>query len=211
MDTEQLTLTIATGVAMLMFLPVLPQFVNMYPKLWTGMFRTATCIRIEDSKKVQRSRDLLFWLGLPALITLVWKSGLYSPGWMTGLNAPLSLAAVAGVITGYGLLRASLSHILPFRRFSSKVHETAVGCPKNFWLLLVSVLFISAVTLGFCKLPDNTAHIITLCLTGALYLLFLIRRFQIFAYDSNYLTAILYLCALEILPTALLVTSAVVF
>ena len=211
MDTEQLTLTIATGAAMLTFLPVLPQFVNLFPKLWSGLFRTATCIRIEDSRKIQRSRDLVFWLSLPALVTLVWKSGLYSPGWTAGLNAPLSIAAVAGVIAGYGLLRAGLSHLLPFRRFSSKVREAAVGCPKNFWLLLMSVLFISAVTLGFCKLPDNTAHIITLCLTAALYLLFLIRRFQIFAYDSNYLTAILYLCALEILPTALLVTSAVVF
>ena len=211
MDTDQLTLTIATGVALLMFLPVLPQFVNLFPKLWSGLFRTATCIRIEDSRKVQRSRDLVFWLSLPATVTLVWKSGLYSPDWMAGLNAPLSLAAVAGVITGYGLLRASLSHILPFRRFSSKVHETAVGCPKNFWLLLVSVMFLAAVALGFCNLPGNIARIITLCLTGALYLLFLIRRFQIFAYDSNYLTASLYLCALEILPTALLVTSAVVF
>ena len=211
MDTAQLTLTIATGVALLMFLPVLPQFVNLFPKLWAGLFRTATCIRIEDSRKVQRSRDLVFWLSLPATVTLVWKSGLYSPDWMAGLNAPLSLAAVAGAIAGYGLLRAALSHLLPFRRFSSKVREAAIGCPQNFWILLASVLFLSTVTLGFCKLPDNTSRIITLCLTGALYLLFLIRRFQIFAYDSNYLTAILYLCALEILPTALLVTSAVVF
>ncbi len=211
MDIEQLTLTIATGVALMMFLPVLPQFVNLFPKLWSGLFRTATFIRIEDSKKVQRGRDLVFWLSLPALVTLVWKSGLYSPSWTAGLDAPLNLAAVAGVIAGYGLLRAGLSHLLPFRRFSSKVREAAVGCPKNFWLLLVSVLFLSAVTMGFCKLPENTSRIITLCLTGALYLLFLIRRFQIFAHDSNYLTAILYLCALEILPTALLVTSAVVF
>ena len=211
MDIKQLTLTIATGVSVLAFLPALSQFVNIFPELWASLFRTSVCLRIEDSKKVQRSRDLLFWLSLPALITLVWKSGLYSPEWMSGLNAPLSLAAVAGVIAGYGLFRTALSHMLPFRRFSSKVHETAVCCPKNFWLLLVSVLFIAATTLGFCHLSANITCIIKLCLTGVLYLLFLVRRFQIFAFDSNYLTAILYLCALEILPTALLVTSAVVF
>ncbi len=211
MDTGQITLTVAAGVAMLTFLPVLPRFVDLFPKLLSGLFRTATYIRIEDSKKVQRSRDLVFWLSLPSLITLVWKCGLYAPEWMTLLDAPLSLAAVAGVTAGYGLLRTALSHIMPFRRFSSKVRETSVGCPRNFWLLLLSVLFPAAVTLGCCDTPHDIAHIITLCLTGALYLLFLIRRFQIFASDSNYLTAILYLCALEILPTALLVTSAAVF
>ena len=211
MDTGQITLTVATGLAFLAFLPVLPQFVNLFPKLLSGLFRTATCIRIEDSKKVQRSRDLVFWLSLPALVTLVWKCGMYSPGWMAGLDAPLNLAAVTGVIAGYGLLRTALSHIMPFRRFSAKGREAAVGCPRNFWLLLVSVLFPSAVTIGLFDIPDDTARIINLCLTGVSYLLFLVRRFQIFASDSNYLTAILYLCALEILPTALLVTSAVVF
>ncbi len=210
-DTEQITLTVAVGVSMLAFLPVLSRFVNLFPEIWTGLFRTSTCIRIEDSKKVQRSRDLVFWLSLPAFVTLVWKCGLYAPQWMAGLSAPLNLAAVAGIMSAYGLLRTFLSHIMPFRRFSQKVRETAIFCPRNFSLILLSILFPAAAILGICGLPGDISRIITLCLTGVSYLLFLVRRFQIFVFDSNYLRAILYLCALEILPTALLVTSAAVF
>lgn len=211
MDTEQITLTVATGVALLAFLPVLPRFMDLLPMLWSGLFRTATCVRIEDSKKIQRSRDTVFLLGLPSFVAIVWRCGLYAPQWLDSLHAPLRLAAVAGVTAVLCLLRTALAHVMPFRRFSAKIRETAVECPKNFWIILTFLLFICALAEGIFNIPQNTGKIITFCSTSALYLGFLVRRFQIFAADSNYLTAILYLCALEILPTALLVTSAVVF
>ncbi len=211
MDTGQITLTVATGVALLAFLPVLPKFIDLLPMLWSGLFRTATCVRIEDSRKIQRSRDAVFLLGLPSFIAIVWRCGLYAPQWIDSLQAPLRLTAVTGVTAAFCLLRTALVHIMPFRRFSTKIREAAVGCPKNFWILLTFLLFVCALAEGISDIPQNTWKIITFCFTSALYLTFLVRRFQIFATDSNYLTAILYLCALEILPTALLVISAVVF
>lgn len=211
MDTEQITLTVATGVALLAFLPVLPRFTDLFPTLWSGLFRTATCVRIEDSKKIQRSRDMVFLLGFPSFVTIVWKCGLYDPQWLDSLHAPLRLAAVAGVTAVWSSLRTVSAHAMPFRRFSAKIRETAVECPKNFWIILTAVLLVCALAERFFNIPQNTGKIITFCFTSALYLGFLVRRFQIFAAESNYLTAILYLCALEILPTALLVTSAVVF
>ena len=211
MNIEQLTLTIAAGVALLALLPVLPQFVNLFPMLWAGLLRTATCIRIEDSKKVQRSRDLVFWLSIPSLITTVWRCGLYTPEWMETLPSDYRLPCIAGIVLGYILLCLALGHMMPFRRFSAKVRDAAVGCPKNFGIMLTFALFLAAVFLKSANVGTNASLILMYCITGVLYLMFLIRRFQIFAYDSNYLTAILYLCSLEILPTALLVISAVIF
>lgn len=211
MDIEQLTLTVATGVSILAFLPVLTQFVNLFPKLWASLFRTGTCIRIEDSKKVQRSRDIVFWASVPGLVTLVWRCGLYTPKWIDSLPPQFHLPCVAGVLLGYMLLCLALCRVVPRRKFSPKVYDAAAGCPKNFWTLLAFSLFVVAVVLKSAGIDRSVSLIVIYCITGILYLMFLIRRFQIFVYDSNYLTAILYLCALEILPTALLVTSAVVF
>ena len=181
MDAEQITLTIATGVSILIFLPALPRFVNLFSQLWSSMFRTGTCIRIEDSRKVQRSRDIVFWASVPGLMTIVWHCGLYAPEWLEALPPQFHLPCVAGVMLGYFLLCITLGHI------------------------------VATIPLKSSGIGNNVSVIVMYCITGLLYFIFLIRRFQIFASDSNYLTAILYLCALEILPTALFVTSALIF
>lgn len=211
MDAEQITLTIAAGVSIIMLLPVLGIWVNMFPELWASLFRTAACIRIEDSRKVQRNRDLIFWMTLPALLTIVWHFDLYAPEWMSGLAPYYRILCTGGILAGYMLLRFMLVRLAPHRKLSTKTYEAASGSPRNFWLLLGFVLFFTTMTLSTLDVPETLFRIVTYCITSLLYLLFLIRRLQIFAYDCNYLTAILYLCALEILPTALLVTSAVVF
>ena len=46
--------------------------------------------------------------------------------------------------------------------------------------------------------------------SGAIYMLFILRRTQIFASSYNFFTVFLYLCALEIIPTGVLVTSAMI-
>lgn len=211
MDAEQITLTIATGVSILIFLPALPRFVNLFSQLWSSLFRTGTCIRIEDSRKVQRSRDIVFWASVPGLMTIVWHCGLYAPEWLEAMPPQLHLPCVAGVMLGYFLLCITLGHIVLQRRLRTKVYEAATGCPKNFWILLAFTLFVATIPLKSSGIGNNVSVIVMYCITGLLYFIFLIRRFQIFASDSNYLTAILYLCALEILPTALFVTSALIF
>jgi hypothetical protein len=46
--------------------------------------------------------------------------------------------------------------------------------------------------------------------SGVIYLIYLLRRGQILSLSCNPLTTFLYLCGLELLPTALLVVSAVI-
>ena len=125
MDAEQITLTIATGVSILIFLPALPRFVNLFSQLWSSLFRTGTCIRIEDSRKVQRSRDIVFWASVPGLMTIVWHCGLYAPKWLEALPPQFHLPCVAGVMLGYFLLCIALGHIVLQRRFRTKVYEVS--------------------------------------------------------------------------------------
>lgn len=209
-DIGQITLTAAAGVSVLAFLPVLTQFVDMFPELWASMFRTAVCIRIDDSRKTQRNRDVVFYACIPALITTGWMSGMYAPARTEALSAPLQLLVCAGAVLGYMLLRAAMGRMLPRRRFKPKVYAAAIGSSRNFWTLLSFLLFLSETVLRTAGADYDLSLIIMYCITGVSYALYIIRRFQIFASDSNYLTAILYLCALEILPTAILATSAVV-
>lgn len=209
-DAGQITCTVATAVSLLLFLPVLGSFVRLFPLLWTSLFRTATSLHIEDSKKVQRQRDMIFFLMLPSLVTIIWKYSLYSPSWFEALAEPYRLLATAGTFAAFLLVRLLLDKAAPHRRFSTKTYEAAMGSPKNFWILLTALVFAGAFIFDICGMDKNMLKLVIFCLSGVLYLLFIIRRYQIFAFDCNYLTSILYLCALEILPTALFVIPAAV-
>ncbi len=50
-----------------------------------------------------------------------------------------------------------------------------------------------------------------LWVSAFIYALYMLRKFQIFASGFSILTCFLYLCALEIIPTGLLVASALIF
>lgn len=209
-DVGQITLTVTTAVSLLLFLPVLGSFVRMFPMLWASLFRTATCIHIEDSKKVQRQRDLVFCLMIPSLVTLVWKYSLYCPSWFGSLEEPFRLLSTAGTFAAFLLLRLMLGKTVPHRKFRTKTYEAALGSPKNFWIILTAIVFAGTFIFDICGMDKNLLKLVIFCLSGALYFIFIIRRYQIFAFDCNYLTAILYLCALEILPTALFVIPAAI-
>ena len=64
--------------------------------------------------------------------------------------------------------------------------------------------------MSFIDVDNSIIKDAMIWVSGAIYLLFLIRRTQIFASSYNFFTVFLYLCALEIIPTGVLVTSAMI-
>jgi len=63
--------------------------------------------------------------------------------------------------------------------------------------------------LGVCGAPDSVLRPVLYCEMLLSYLLSLLRTGQILAGSFSVLTTILYLCALEFLPTAAMVACAV--
>ncbi len=193
-----------------MLLPVLGQYVTLYPTVWVSMFRTSVCIRLEDNKKVQRSRDRVFLLSLFPLCALLWQSGAFTSNWFTALSHPVRIVVLSAILAAFCLLRLGIEKALPHWKFSSKVYDAALGCQRSFVLVYVSILFLCLVFLSLLDASLLAHQVLIICLTALFYLLFLVRRFQIFACECNFLTAILYLCALELPTMALVVVLALV-
>jgi hypothetical protein len=74
-------------------------------------------------------------------------------------------------------------------------------------------MMLALVSVAVCyvlRLQDSTVRTVLLVETGALFLLYLLRRGQILSLSCKPLTTFLYLCALELLPAAMLVIPAAV-
>jgi hypothetical protein len=65
--------------------------------------------------------------------------------------------------------------------------------------------------MGLLDIPDADVRNAMLWVSAFIYALFLIRKTQIFSTSCSIFAAFLYLCALEMIPTGILVVSAIIF
>ena len=65
--------------------------------------------------------------------------------------------------------------------------------------------------MSFIEMDETVIRTAMLCVSALIYALFMLRKLQIFASGCSFFAAFLYLCALEILPTGVLVASAIIF
>ena len=211
MDAGQITLTVSTGIALLMFLPFADRYIRLFPALCGSLFRTSSAVRTEDKCKISRSRNTLFALSLLPLCIFVWHNGLLRPLWLEGLSTPWDFFATSGIVLGYILLRSAIRSLVPAPKLRSKVYAAYCGLPRSFLILLLSLLLPTGILMDAFSASDTVKLIVFCSLTGICYLIFLVRRFYIFASEGNFFQAILYLCTHEIVPTALLILAIVVF
>ena len=81
----------------------------------------------------------------------------------------------------------------------------------TFFVLIVYVLLSVGGIAGLFELENGPVKCSMLWISIAFYFIYIIRAFQIFISSYSIFAAFLYLCALELIPTGLLVVLAFVF
>ena len=204
-----LVASVLVAVSVLLFLLALRSFLNVLPYLADNIFRARGSAALENSVRVSRDRNLVATVSLVPAILLIFRYRLFDIALFDALSPDMRLLAVAGVFLAYLLVRFLLYRWLrPRRRYDN--YQMAYRAGYTFFILL---MMLALVTVGVCyvlRLPDLTVKTLLLVETGVMYLLYLFRRGQILSTSCNTLTTFLYLCGLELLPTALLVVPAVI-
>ena len=139
---------------------------------------------------------------------VVYSHGLYEPDIASGLQPPLRLAVVTGALACYLLLRAFLNWQLEMHNFRSKTFTAANRSFYNYAIILFFLLFLAGALLKAFSCDESLTRTVLVWIMAISYLFYIIRRGQIFSSSCNPFTTFLYLCSLELLPTAALVLSA---
>ena len=186
----------------------LAQLVELLPYLVGGLFRAKPIASLEDSVRHARDRNILALVSLPAFVLIVSRFGLYAPRFLAPFSPGAQTLLILAVAAGYALLRGILVALL---RGPGAGYGLAARSFYNFFILTVLGLVLSVCILTIFHTNPLVIKRICWIEMGLTYPVFLIRRTQILGNSCNQFTAFLYLCALEILPTGLLVASAFVF
>ena len=191
-------------VAVLLFLK---RIMELLPLIFDSLFRARGVGYLEHSVRSNHDRNLLASLLLIPLLLMTFRFRLWDAAFLQGLSPDGRLAALAGVLSAYLLLRVLMYALLKPRR-RSDYYQLARRTSYTFFILLLILLLISLGILYLFSCSDALIRVVLLLEISLFYAAFLWRRTQILSLSCNHLRTFLYLCGLEILPTSALVVSA---
>ncbi len=186
----------------------LRNFLHVAPFLWDSVFRARGSVALENNVRVAQERNQLALVLIIPAILFMFRYRLYNAAFLASLSDNLRLAAVLGVFLAYLLLRLLLYLALKPRR-RSDAFRTAHRAGYTFFILLMLPAIAGVTVLFFFQANDFIIRSFLFVITALSYLLFLFRKAQILSLSCNPLTTFLYLCGLELLPTGVLVATAV--
>ena len=192
----------------LLFLLNLRSLLKVAPSLADCVMRWKGSLDLEDSIQLSRSRNWIAAILFIPFCMVIYSHDLYLPDIIRNLSPILRLAVVTGAMVAYLLLRAFLNWQLEMHHYRTKTFTAANRSFYNYAIILFFLVFFIG---GLTRVLSGDAALTRRVLTWTIalsYLFFIIRRGQIFASACNPFTTFLYLCSLELLPTATLVLSA---
>lgn len=190
-------------------LALLPTFFHLAPYLADAVFRARGSEALEFSVRVTRERNMFAYVLLIPAVLVVSRYRLYDPSFIQNLPDGWRLPALAGVLAAYLLVRLIIYLILkPRRRFD--YFRLAHRAIYTFFILFMLVALPAIGLMTLVDANDMIIRTVLYVLLAVVYFIYLVRKTQILSLSCGGFTTFLYLCALELIPTAALIVSAVV-
>ena len=208
--TETLPVTILIIIFTIIFIANLRAFINMVPSFTGCLFRWKENVNLENSVSLRLTRNRIFYIMTIPFCILAASYRLYCPDILSDLPPLYYLLAVTGTAAAYLILRNILNLIFKSRRMNEKTFKAAVHSFRTFFIITVTVTLATSGIMRLAAAGDGITGRVLLYETALFYLVYMIRKTQIFANSCSLFVSILYLCALEILPTGILVATAIV-
>ena len=203
-----LSMSILAVLFVILMTVFLRTFIHLIPFIADSLLRARGSVALESSVRVSRDRNTVALAMLLPMLLLAYRYRLYNPDFLADTDPDVRMGLIAAVFAGYLLLRLFMYAVLkPRRRYEQ--FQIAHHATYTFFILMVILLLLTAGVMYIFNAPDSLIRLILYIETAFVYLLFLLRKAQILSLSCNHLRTFLYLCGLEILPTAALVVSAV--
>ena len=184
---------------------------RLIPHLLYCYSRVRGAEALEHSLGTARLRNLLaFSFSLPFCLILD-RFAVLRPAFWNAIPPVWSAPATIGLVAAFVLVRALFHAFFRPRRMSGEIITTLRHNLYNYLLLLVPLMLLVTAILMIFPIDDAPGRTLLRGLIAAVWGLSTLRSGQILAAHGAGLSTFLYLCALELIPAALLVAVVVLF
>lgn len=188
-------LSAVTIIAVVIFLIFLKNTYRILPSVFLSIFRWKEGLNLETS--VQRSRTR-FWVSLAFILPLCLVVNAY-------LLPSGNILTCLAYFSGYFLARIILYLIFKYKLYNEEYLTYSHRCVYNYLIVLSLLTFLTGCILHFSGIAPEASRQLILYEILLVYVLCIIRRFHFLRCKYHEFPTFLYLCALEFLPSGLLV------
>ncbi|MBP5676851.1 MAG: DUF4271 domain-containing protein [Bacteroidales bacterium] len=207
MTPVPLSVSILVLVFVVLMIVLLPTFMQLVPYIADSFLRARGSSALENSVRVSRDRNTVALVMLLPAQLLIFRYRLYNPDFLAWKDGDVRIWLIAAAFGVYLLTRIVVYVLLkPRRRYEA--YQTAHHASYTFFILMVLLMLFTAGGMSVFKAPDRIISLVLYIECVLVYFVFLVRRSQILALSCNHFRTFLYLCALELIPTAALIVSA---
>ena len=198
-------------VSLLLTVLILPRIADILPNIGASLLWWKENINVDTNIRLRRDRDMVAAVLIVPFCLAACRLKLFDADFMNGLSEELQLCVTFGVFAGWLMIRKAVYASLRSRKINSSVYHAADSSANTYFIVLCALTLTVCGIYSVFDISLTAARIATFWVSGTIYLLYLVRKTQIFSSVCNFFRSFLYLCALEILPTGVLIASAVVF
>ena len=198
-------------ISILIMITLLRKLVGVFPSIMACLFRWKESVNIEASAKLSRDRNVIAAAMILPFCLICSEYRLFSPAATEAIGRNGNIGITVAIMTAYILSRLLAEKLFRPHKMNLKVYATGNKAAYSFFIMLtLSLLAIGGIA-DIAHIPTDNAKYAMLWVSAIIYSIFVIRKTQIFTSSCSVFTAILYLCALEFIPTGTLVVSALIF
>lgn len=209
LSTAPLPTLVGLGLSLLICLCLAKTFFELVPMVIDNLFRERRSSELETNIRVSENRNILCFALVVPVVQVIYHFRIYDPAFVSAFGEYWRLPMIFAVAVVFILIRTILrSSCQPKYRHDEYMHTLFQG--YSFFIAMAALILPTAAILALSGASNDLASIIILSETGLIYLLLLIRKMQILSRFCSPFQLFLYLCALELLPTGLLIASVFV-
>lgn len=202
---------ILTCLAVLLFLFNIRNIFSLFPHMIYSLRSARGQVDLEYNVSISRLRNHIALVFFLPFCLLADRFELFPADFKAELNPNLHCLVSAGAIALYLLFRSLCQALL---RAFSPGRDESTALKRSLYSYMISIcpiMLLSGALLPAFGVGDAAVRIVLLCILGATLIVSYVRSFQILHVKSSSLLSFLYLCGLEFIPAAVLITAALVF
>lgn len=191
------------------FIIYIRKAIDILPQTAGCLLRWKENINLEFNVRSSRERNGMAAILYPTACVIIYRYGLAGTAAADTIHPAAALAAIAGSIAVFLAIRMLLFRIMRPSGANPRLWDTS---RRALYTYFIPAAILSVLTSGIMELsgiPADTIRDSVTYVSASVWIIFLIRQLQIFRNFCSLFSAILYLCTLEILPMAILVTAAI--
>ncbi len=193
----------------IIFIIYIRKAIDILPQTAGCLLRWKENLNLEFNVRSSRERNRMAAILYPTACVIIYRYGIAAPASADKLHPAAMLAIIAGAVAVFLAVRLLLFRIMRPSGANPRLWDTSRRALYTYFIpaAILSVLVSGIMELcgtGTDAIRDSVTYV-----SAAIWIIFLIRQLQIFRNSCSLFSAILYLCTLEILPMAILVTAAI--